>query len=149
VRLRFFQFHRPRQRPHSPYSGVIALFGAALSAGRTPTIFGDGLQSRDFTYVTDVVQALQKAAVAPGISGKVYNIGTGKSVNLLELVAELNRLIGTKVVAQHAPARAGDVRQSCADISRARRELRYEPRVAFAEGLAATLRWMESGKIIS
>ncbi len=142
VRLRFFNIYGPRQRADSPYSGVIALFGAALSNGKTPTIFGDGLQSRDFTYVTDVVQALQKAATVPGISGRVYNVGTGKSVNLLELIAELNRLLGTNVVAEHAAARAGDVRSSCADIRRAREELGYEPRVAFADGLATTLQWM-------
>jgi UDP-glucose 4-epimerase len=142
VRLRFFNIYGPRQRADSPYSGVIALFAAALSTGKTPTIFGDGLQSRDFTYVTDVVQALQKAASVPGISGRVYNIGTGKSVNLLELLTELNRLMGTKVAAQHAPPRAGDVRHSRADITRARQELGYEPRVAFADGLAATLKWM-------
>jgi UDP-glucose 4-epimerase len=142
VRLRFFNIYGPRQRADSPYSGVIALFAAALSSGKTPTIFGDGLQSRDFTYVTDVVQALQKAAAVPGISGRVYNVGTGKSVNLLELLTELNRLMGTKVTAQHAPPRAGDVRHSRADITRARQELGYQPGVAFADGLAATLRWM-------
>jgi UDP-glucose 4-epimerase len=142
VRLRFFNIYGPRQRADSPYSGVIALFAAALGSGKTPTIFGDGLQSRDFTFVTDVVQALQKAAAVPGISGLVYNIGTGKSVNLLELLTELNRLMGTKVTAHHAPPRAGDVRHSRADITRARQELGYEPRVAFADGLASTLNWM-------
>jgi UDP-glucose 4-epimerase len=142
VRLRFFNIYGPRQRADSPYSGVIALFAAALGKGRTPTIFGDGLQSRDFTYVTDVVQALQKAAEAPGISGRVYNVGTGGSVNLLELVRELNKLLGTNVAPAHGLPRAGDVRHSRADISRARKELGYEPRVAFAEGLAETLRWM-------
>jgi UDP-glucose 4-epimerase len=142
VRLRFFNIYGPRQRADSPYSGVIALFSAALSGGRTPTIFGDGLQSRDFTYVTDVVQALQKAAVVPGISGRAYNVGTGKSVTLLELLTELNKLLGTNVVAQHQPARAGDVRHSRADITRARHDLGYEPRVAFADGLASTIRWL-------
>jgi UDP-glucose 4-epimerase len=142
VRLRFFNIYGPRQRADSPYSGVIALFAAALGNGRTPTIFGDGLQSRDFTHVGDVVQALQKAATVPGISGRVYNVGTGRSVNLLELLRELNKLLGTSVVAQHGPARAGDVRHSRADISRARQELGYVPRVAFADGLAETLRWL-------
>jgi UDP-glucose 4-epimerase len=142
VRLRFFNIYGPRQRADSPYSGVIALFAAALGSGRTPTIFGDGLQSRDFTFVTDVVQALQKAAAVPGISGQVYNVGTGGSVNLLELLSELNKLFGTKVVAQHGPSRAGDVRHSRADISRAREDLGYVPRVAFADGLAKTVQWM-------
>jgi UDP-glucose 4-epimerase len=144
VRLRFFNIFGPRQRPDSPYSGVIALFVAALSQGRMPTVYGDGLQSRDFTFVSDVVQALHKAATVPGVSGRVYNIGTGKSVNLLELLAALNRQLGTDVAPHHAPARAGDVRHSRADIGRARRELGYEPAVPFEQGLAETLRWYRS-----
>jgi len=146
VRLRFFNIFGPRQRADSPYSGVIALFSAALTNGRTPIIFGDGLQSRDFTYVTDVVQALLKAATAANVAGNVYNVGTGQSVSLLELLAALNRQLGTNVAPQHAPPRAGDVRHSRADISRTRRDLGYEPRVAFEDGLAQTLRWMRSGK---
>ncbi len=141
VRLRFFNIFGPRQRADSPYSGVIALFAAALGAGKTPTIFGDGLQSRDFTFVTDVAEALIRAADTPGISGRVYNIGTGRGTNLLELIAALNRQLGTAIAPVHAPARAGDVRHSRADISRARRELGYDPKVAFEEGLAQTLAW--------
>src|SRR5438094_631432 len=91
VRLRFFNIFGPRQRADSPYSGVIALFGAALTAGRTPTVFGDGLQSRDFVYVTDVVQALVRAAEAPGASGRVYNVGTGRRTTVLDLLSALNR----------------------------------------------------------
>jgi UDP-glucose 4-epimerase len=140
VRLRFFNIFGPRQRADSPYSGVIALFSDALLAGRPPTVYGDGLQSRDFTSVTDVVGALLRAAEAPGVSGKVYNIGTGRSVSVLELVAVLNRLLGTQIVPQHAPPRAGDVRHSRADIGRARRDLGYEPAVSFEQGLAQTLR---------
>jgi len=141
VRLRFFNIFGPRQRADSPYSGVIALFTAALTAGRTPIIFGDGLQSRDFTFITDLVQALTRAAEAPGVSGKVYNIGTGRSTSVLDLVAALNRQLGTDITPQLAAARAGDVRHSRADISAARRDLGYEPVVAFEEGLAQTLRW--------
>jgi UDP-glucose 4-epimerase len=141
VRLRFFNIFGPRQRADSPYSGVIALFTAALSAGRTPTIFGDGLQTRDFTYVTDVVQALLKAAAVPGISGQVYNIGTGRPVSLRELLSALNKLYGTQVAPRYADPRAGDVRHSCADISRARHDLGYAPAVPFEEGLAHTLAW--------
>jgi UDP-glucose 4-epimerase len=144
VRLRFFNIFGPRQRADSPYSGVIALFLAALSEGRTPTIFGDGQQSRDFTYVTDVVRALTRAAAAPGVSGRVYNVGTGRSVNLLELIAALNRLLRTSITAKHGPERAGDVRHSRADISRTRRDLGYEPAVPFEEGLAHTLAWYRS-----
>jgi UDP-glucose 4-epimerase len=141
VSLRFFNIFGPRQRADSPYSGVIALFAAALGAGRAPTIYGDGLQSRDFTYVSDVVQALVKAADAPGVSGKVYNVGTGRSVTVLYLLAALNQLLGTDIAPRLAPARAGDVRHSRADISRTRRDLGYEPAVAFEQGLAETLRW--------
>jgi UDP-glucose 4-epimerase len=144
VRLRFFNVFGPRQRPDSPYSGVIALFVAALTQGRAPTVHGDGLQSRDFVFVSDVVQALLRSAEAPGVSGKVFNIGTGRSVNLLELLAALNRLLGTDVAPRHGPPRAGDVRHSRADISRARRELGYEPAVPFEQGLAETLRWYRS-----
>jgi UDP-glucose 4-epimerase len=139
--LRFFNIFGPRQRADSPYSGVIALFTAALTEGRTPTVHGDGLQSRDFTYVTDVVQALTRAADAPGVSGNVYNVGTGKSITVLDLIAALNRQLGTHVTPKHGPPRAGDVRDSRADVSRARRDLGYEPAVPFEEGLAHTLRW--------
>jgi UDP-glucose 4-epimerase len=145
VRVRFFNIFGPRQRPDSPYSGVIALFVAALTEGRTPTVFGDGLQSRDFTYVADAVQALIKAAEAPGVSGRVYNIGTGTSVTLLDLIAQLNRLLGTDCRPQHGPARAGDIRHSRADIRRARTDLGYEPAVSLEEGLRQTLRWYREG----
>jgi len=143
VRLRFFNIFGPRQRADSPYSGVIALFAAALGEGRVPTVFGDGLQTRDFTYVADVVQALTRAAAAPNVSGQVYNIGTGRGVTLLELAAALNHLLGTNVTPRHGPPRVGDVRHSRADISRARRDLGYSPCFSFEEGLAETLRWFQ------
>src|SRR5204863_4986696 len=108
VRLRFFNVFGPRQRADSPYSGVIAIFAALLAAGRTPTVHGDGLQSRDFVYVSDVASALMLAAEKPGVSGRVYNVGTGGSVTLLELIAELNAILGTVAVPVHGPARAGD-----------------------------------------
>jgi UDP-glucose 4-epimerase len=145
VALRFFNIFGPRQRADSPYSGVIALFAQAMLAGRTPTIYGDGLQSRDFTCVTDVVQAMLKAVQVPGVSGRVYNVGTGRSVTVLDLVAVLNKLLGTSLVPGHGPPRAGDVRHSRADISRARRELGYEPAVSFEEGLRQTLDWYRAG----
>jgi UDP-glucose 4-epimerase len=141
VRLRFFNVFGARQRADSPYSGVIALFIAALTAGRTPSVFGDGLQTRDFVYVTDVVRALLQAADRPGVSGRVYNIGTGHGTSVLDLAAALNRLLGTSITPVHAPPRAGDVRHSCADITRARRDLGFEPAVSFTDGLAETLRW--------
>ncbi len=144
VRLRFFNVFGPRQDPKSPYSGVIALFIAAMSQGRQPTIFGDGLQARDFVYVEDVVQALLRAAHAPDASGNVYNIGTGGSSTILDLMAALNQLLGTSIQPLHAPPRAGDIRFSQADISRARRDLGYEPKIAFTEGLRRTLAWSQS-----
>jgi UDP-glucose 4-epimerase len=139
VRLRFFNVFGPRQDAKSPYSGVIALFIAAMTAGRTPTIFGDGTQARDFVYVANVVQALMRAADAPGASGKVYNIGNGQSTTVLELVGELNALLGKDICPIFAPPRAGDVRLSQADIRQARTDLGYDPQVSFRDGLARTL----------
>jgi UDP-glucose 4-epimerase len=131
----------PRQRADSPYSGVIAIFAALLAAGRTPTVHGDGLQSRDFVYVSDVARALVLAAETPGVSGRVYNVGTGGSVTLLDLIAELNAALGTSAVPAHGPARAGDVRHSRAKIDRIRADLGYAPQVPFAVGLRQTLDW--------
>ena len=141
VRLRFFNIFGPRQRADSPYSGVIALFTAAMARGEQPKIIGDGLQSRDFTYVANAVQAVVKAAEAPDVSGNVYNVGTGSSVNLLELVAELNKVLGTDLTAAFGPARAGDVKFSKADVRRTRLDLGYDPAVTFAEGLRRTVGW--------
>ena len=142
VRLRFFNIFGPRQRADSPYSGVIALFVAAMSQGRGPTIQGDGRQSRDFTYVANAVQALTKAAAAPPhASGEVYNVGTGSSISVLDLVAALNKLMGKNLPVVHGPTRAGDVRFSKADISRTRRDFGYNPDVTFPDGLGRTLQW--------
>ena len=139
VRLRFFNIFGPRQDASSPYSGVIAIFMALLSDGRAPRIDGDGLQSRDFTYVANVVQALLKAADAPAAPGNVYNIGTGGSTTVVDLVRHLNELLGRDIQPTFGPARAGDVRHSQADITLARRDLGYEPAVPFREGLKKTL----------
>jgi UDP-glucose 4-epimerase len=141
VRLRFLNIFGPRQRADSPYSGVIAIFAGLMASGRAPTIHGDGLQSRDFTYVDNAVQAVLRAAETPGVSGRVYNVGTGRGVTVLDLVAALNRLLGTSLTPAHGPQRAGDIRHSTADISRARGELGYEPSVSFEEGLSRTLKW--------
>lgn len=141
VRLRFFNIFGPRQRADSPYSGVIALFTAAMSAGRRPTIQGDGQQSRDFTYVGNAVQALTKAAEAPEVSGNVYNVGTGRTVNLLELVAALNRILRTDLKPTFSPARVGDVKFSKADIRRTRDDLGYDSQVSFEDGLQKTVEW--------
>jgi UDP-glucose 4-epimerase len=144
VRLRFFNVFGPRQRADSPYSGVIAIFTAALTAGRAPTVHGDGLQSRDFVAVADVAKALLLAADTPGVSGRVYNVGTGTSVTVLDLVAALNKLLGTNAVPKHGPPRAGDVRHSRAKLDRIRKDLGYEPSVSFEEGLRRTLEWYKT-----
>ena len=139
VRLRFFNIFGPRQRSDSPYSGVIALFAAAMANGRAPCIHGDGTQSRDFTFVANAVQALTRAADAPDASGNVYNVGTGRSITLLELVAALNNVLGTDLAPTFAPTRAGDVKFSKADIRRTRADLGYDPAVSFEEGLRQTV----------
>src|SRR5262245_27258286 len=141
TRVRFFNVFGPRQRADSPYSGVIAIFAGAMAAGRAPLIHGDGGQTRDFVYVADAVQALVKAADAKSAVGRVYNIGTGRGTSVLDLVSTLNRLLGTDLRPQHGPARAGDIRHSCADITRARRDLGYAPTVSFEEGLKRTIAW--------
>ncbi len=139
VRLRFFNVFGPRQDARSPYSGVIALFAAAMNQGKPPTIFGDGLQVRDFVYCADVVQALRLAADVKTAVGKVYNIGSGRPTTVLDLVKNLNELLGTQIMPIHQAARAGDIRRSQANIERARKDLGYEPRVSFRDGLARLL----------
>src|SRR5262249_2178792 len=145
VRLRFFNVFGPRQDARSPYSGVIALFLTAMLEGKTPTIFGDGLQARDFVYVENVVEALRLAADAKAAVGQVFNVGVGRSITILDLVADLNRLPKPNIKPQPGPPRAGDIRFSCPDISKARRDLGFDPKVTFAEGLARTLDWARRG----
>ncbi|HEY1068564.1 MAG TPA: NAD-dependent epimerase/dehydratase family protein, partial [Pirellulales bacterium] len=135
VVLRYFNVFGPRQDPHSPYSAVIPKFLDLMRQGLRPTIFGDGSQSRDFTYVSNVVDANLLAADAPGVSGQVFNIANGDSTDLVTLVARLNELLGTSIAPEFAPARAGDVKLSRADISKARAGLKYAPRIDFNEGL--------------
>jgi UDP-glucose 4-epimerase len=139
VCLRYFNIFGPRQDPSSPYSGVISLFITALLAGKQPTIFGDGLQSRDFCYVGNVVQANLLAAEKPGVSGRVLNIGSGRATTLLDLLETLGRLIGVKPQPKFAPPRSGDIRESLADITQARQSLSYEPKIGLEEGLAKTV----------
>lgn len=145
VRLRFFNIFGPRQRADSPYSGVIALFIAGMSAGKAPTVHGDGLQSRDFTYVGNAVQALMKAATVPGVSGRVYNVGVGASITVLDLVEALNKQLGTNLKATFGPPRTGDVKYSRADVSAAKKELDYRPDVSFEDGLKRTVEWYRAG----
>lgn len=139
VRLRYFNVFGPRQDPSSPYSGVISLFSSAMLVGKQPTILGDGLQTRDFVHVSDVVQANLLAAATPGVSRRVYNVGTGHRQTLLDLVAAINQSLSTSIEPIFAPPRPGDVRHSQADITAARRDLAFEPRVPFADGIAQTL----------
>jgi UDP-glucose 4-epimerase len=146
VRLRFFNIFGPRQRADSPYSGVIAIFVGLLTAGRTPTIFGDGQQSRDFTYVADAVQANLRAATAPKASGKVYNVACGSRTSLLELVAKINALLGTKLHAIHEKPRPGDVKHSQADITPAKTELGYVPQFDIDQGLQKCFEYFRTRK---
>ena len=141
VRLRYFNVFGPRQMPDSPYAAVIPLFIQALTSGRSPLIHGDGEQSRDFTYVTDVVQANLRAAEAPNVAGKVYNIACGQRTSLLELVQILNSLLGTDLEPTLGPARVGDVKHSQADIERARADLGYRPTTDMYTGLSHCLAW--------
>jgi UDP-glucose 4-epimerase len=139
VRLRFFNIFGPRQRGDSSYSGVVALFIAALLAGRSPHVYGDGEQSRDFTYVGNAVQALLLAAQTPTAAGNVYNVGCGVSTSVLDLYQRLQRIVGCARPPSYAPARTGDPLRSRADITRARRELGYEPLFSLDEGLQRTV----------
>ena len=144
VVLRYFNVFGPRQDPDSPYSAVIPLFITAMLSGSQPTIFGDGRQSRDFSFVANAVRANLLAADAPGVAGRVLNIANGKNTDLLTLVEILNRLLGTSVQPRHAPARVGDVRESLADITQARKLLCYEPAVEFEEGLRRSIAYYRS-----
>jgi UDP-glucose 4-epimerase len=139
VCLRYFNIFGPRQDPGSPYSAVIPRFLTAILAGKRPTIYGDGGQSRDFAFVGNVVQANLLAADATGVSGQVFNIASGRSTTLLELIAVLNRLLGTNVQPRHEPPRPGDIRDSLADITEARKLLGYEPAIDLEEGLRRSI----------
>jgi UDP-glucose 4-epimerase len=139
VALRYFNVFGPRQDPTSQYAAVIPNFIAALLERQPVTIFGDGEQSRDFTYVDDVVQANLLAMEAPRVAGKVFNVASGRRVTLNDLVEALQELVGWEADTIYAPARPGDVRHSLADLTRARLELGYEPRVALLDGLSRTI----------
>ena len=141
VSLRYFNVFGPRQDPSSPYSGVLSLFCAAVLDRRAPTIFGDGEQSRDFTFVDDVVQLNLLAADSPRAPGNVYNGGTGSRYTLNEVWALLQKIESVQITPTYGPPRAGDAKHSQADLTAARRDLGYEPRVSFEEGLRRTLRW--------
>ena len=141
VALRFFNVYGPRQDPSSPYSGVLSLFMRALIERRPPTIHGDGEQSRDFTYVDDVVALCLKAATAPGVSGNVYNAGNGCRYTLNQVWAVLQKMEGVVIPPVYGPTRAGDVRDSQADAAAAVRDLGHAPAFSLEEGLRRTLAW--------
>ena len=144
VAIRYFNVFGPRQDPDSPYSAVIPLFITAMLAGQQPVVYGDGLQSRDFTYVANVVHANLLAAEAKGVAGRMFNVANGKTTDLLTLIAMLNRFLGTDVKPRHDPPRVGDVRESLADITQARQMLGYEPQVDFEEGLSRSIDYYRS-----
>jgi nucleoside-diphosphate-sugar epimerase len=144
VTIRYFNVFGPRQDPGSPYSGVISLFATALLEKRQPIIYGDGGQTRDFTYVANVVDGVLRACEAPAAAGQVINVATGGRISLNNLLATMNRIVGTDITATYAPARDGDVRDSQADIGKAQALLGYQPLVQLEEGLRHTLAWCRS-----
>jgi UDP-glucose 4-epimerase len=141
VSLRYFNVYGPRQDPSSPYSGVLSLFMRAILERTQPTIFGDGEQSRDFTYVEDVAELNLKAARAKNVSGKCYNGGNGGRITLNQAWALLQKIEGVEMPANYGPPRAGDVRDSQADTTLAARDLDHAPRFSFEEGMRLTLDW--------
>jgi UDP-glucose 4-epimerase len=143
VAIRYFNVFGPRQDPSSPYSGVISVFATALNEGRRPTIYGDGEQTRDFTYVANVVDGVLRACEAPNAAGEVINVACGTRISLNELLRVMNRIVGTNLEARYEEERAGDVKDSQADISKAKALLGYTPTVDLEEGLRQTLAWCQ------
>lgn len=139
--LRFFNVYGPRQDPSSPYSGVISVFMTCLLQHTSPTIHGDGEQTRDFTYIDDVVDLVIKASKVPGVAGKIFNAGNGNRYSLNQIWSLLERIEGVSIPAKYGPPRAGDVRDSQADTTAAERELGHSPRFTIEEGLRRTLEW--------
>ena len=144
VALRYFNIFGPRQNPLSPYTGVLSKFIRAYLSGTTPTINGTGEQSRDFTYVANVVDATLRACQASEAPGKVINVGTGRGSTLNEAIRLLNQILGVQVKPQYGPPRVGDFMHSRADITVARTVLGYEPLVTFEDGLRRTVEWMRT-----
>ena len=144
VTIRYFNVFGPRQDPSSPYSGVISLFIRALVEGRQPTIYGNGEQTRDFTYVANVVDGVLRACTAADASGQVINVATGGRISLNQLFQAVKTLTGASVDAVYAAERAGDVRDSQADITKARTLLGYQPTVTLEQGLEKTVAWFRT-----
>jgi nucleoside-diphosphate-sugar epimerase len=148
VALRYFNVFGPRQDPTSQYAAVIPNFIGALLSGERPVIFGDGEQSRDFTYVANVVEANLLAMDATGLGGKIYNVACGERVTVKRLVAELRDLLESDVEPVYAAPRAGDIPHSLADLGRARAELGYEPAVKLREGLERTIEYLRAEELV-
>jgi nucleoside-diphosphate-sugar epimerase len=146
VSLRYFNVFGPRQNPDSPYSGVISRFMSAALSGRRPTVHGDGEQSRDFTFVDNVVSANLLACQAGGVSGVVFNVGTGERHTLNDLLRSLSTILSRDLSPEYVAPRPGDVRHSLADIGRARQRLGYEVKVRFEEGLRRTVAWFRESQ---
>ena len=148
VSLRYFNIFGPRQDPSSPYSGVLAKFITQMLRGEPPTIFGDGTQSRDFTYVENAVEANLLACKAPSgeVAGRVFNVAIGRRVDLNETFQALKKITGYNGDVKYAPQRAGDVKHSLADLTLARKCLGYDPKVDFEEGLRRTVEWYRKAK---
>lgn len=144
VCLRYFNVFGPRQDPKSQYAAVIPLFTTRMLAGEPPVVYGDGEQTRDFTFVTNVVEANWKAATQPGVSGRTFNIGCGAQTSLNQLIGMLNGILGTRLQARYEAARKGDVRNSVADIGKARAALGYSPAVSLETGLRRVVDWYRS-----
>lgn len=141
VALRYFNVYGPRQDPSSPYSGIISIFMKCLIEGTSPTLFGDGNQSRDFTFVEDVAELCTKASRAPGVSGRMFNAGNGNRYTLNQVWETLQKIEGVSIPALYGPPRAGDVRDSQADTRAAVSELGHAPKFSLEEGLRRTLAW--------
>mgnify|MGYP002381336003 CR=1 FL=1 len=145
VAIRYFNVFGPRQNPSSPYSGVLSLFIKAALAGEAATIYGDGEQTRDFTYVDDIVDGVMRAVDVPAAAGEVINVATGISVSLNQAWDVLGRIVGPLPAPVHGAAREGDVRHSRADIAKAERVLGFIARIPFEEGLRRTVEWARGG----
>ena len=141
VGMRYFNVFGPRQDPKSQYAAVVPAFVTKMLVGESPTIFGDGKQSRDFTHIDNVIQANRKAATAQGVGGQVFNVGCGESTSLLTLIDCINDALGTTIMPKFDPPRAGDVLHSLAGIEKAREHLGYEPSIPIREGLLKTIEW--------
>lgn len=141
VSLRYFNVFGPRQHPSSPYSGVLSLFVDSALAGRPPRIYGDGEQTRDFTFIDDVVDGVLRAIDAPAAVGQIINVATGQRISLNQAWKSLDEILGPLPTPIHEPPRHGDVRHSQADIGKAHRVLGYRPRVSFEDGLRHTIQW--------